>query len=122
MSESDQQAAIVQWWRLKYPQHSKLLISSQSGAIIGGKNKFGAIAKLKKEGWQKGVPDLFIAVPRWGNHGLWIELKDVGKTEKALSDEQNEYLELFKAQGYEAIWCAGADMAIAAIKVYMDDI
>ena len=121
MSESDQQATIVKWWRLQYPQLSKLLISSQSGAIIGGKNKFGSIAKLKKEGWQSGVPDLFIAVPRGGKHGLWIELKDVKKIEKALSEEQNEYLVLLSEQGYEAIWCAGSDIAIAAIKTYMNE-
>ena len=119
MSESNQQAAIVKWWRLQYPQYAKLLIPSQSGVMIGGKNKFGIIAKQKKEGWISGVPDIFIAVPRADKHGLWIELKDTGKTISALSDEQNEYLALLSEQGYEAIWCAGADVAIAAITVYM---
>ena len=96
------------------------MIASQSAVIVGGKNKFAQIAKLKKEGWQKGVPDLFIAVARGGKHGLWIELKDVGKTIKALSDEQNEYLEFLNDQGYEAIWCVGFDVAKAAIEVYMN--
>ena len=121
MSESDQQASIVKWWRLQYPKYSKCLISSQSGAIIGGSNKFGVIAKLKKEGWQSGVPDLFIAVPRNGKSGLWIELKDVGKTEKNLSSEQSDFLTMFGELGYEAIWCAGFEVAKAAIQVYMNE-
>lgn len=119
MSESTQQALIVKWWRLQYPKFSKLLIPSQSGVMVGGRNKFAIIAKQKREGWIKGVPDIFIAVPRGGKFGLWIELKDVGKTEKALSDEQSEYLTDLSEQGYESIWCAGADIAIAAIKTYM---
>lgn len=122
MSESDEQAALVKWFRIKYPKYSKCLISSQSGVVISGKNKFGMIAKLKKEGWQKGVPDLFIAVPKKGKHGLWIELKDAGKAASALSDEQSEYLELFSSLGYEAIWCAGFDVAKAAIEVYMNEL
>ena len=120
MSESDQQAAIVKWWRMQYPELSKLLIPSQSGVIVGGRSKFAIIAKQKKEGWLGGVPDIFIAVPRGDKHGLFIELKDVGKTIKALSDDQSEYLEILDKQGYESIWCAGAEVAIAAIKVYMN--
>ena len=31
-------------------------------------------------------------------------------------------LDLMIEMGYEAIWCSGADIAIAAIKTYMKDI
>ena len=119
MSESNEQAAIVKWWRIQYPQYSKLLIPSQSGVMIGGKNKFGIIAKQKKEGWISGVPDLFIAIPRHEFHGLWIELKDSGKTAASLSKDQVEYLNDLGSQGYMAVWCAGAESAIETIKGYM---
>lgn len=121
-SESDEQSAVIKWWRLRYPKYSRLLISSQSGVIVGGKNKFGQIAKLKKEGWQTGVPDLFLSIPSGGKCGLWIEMKSKGKTEKSLSDDQKEYLELLNSVGYLAIWCAGFDEAIKAINCYITEL
>jgi len=120
MSEHDQQSAVVQWWEAKYPKLSLCLMAYPSGAIIGGRNKWGLISKLKKEGWRKGVPDLFVAVPKNGKYGLWVEMKDEGKDEKDVTTEQAEYLDLMHQMGYEAIWCAGAGVAIAAIEVYMN--
>jgi hypothetical protein len=119
MSESDQQVAVIQWWRLKYPKLKSLLITSQSGVIVGGKSKFAIIAKQKKEGWLPGVPDIFIAVPRGGYHGLWLELKDSGKTKSSLSKDQIQYLSDLGEQGYSAVWCAGSAQAIEIIEHYM---
>jgi hypothetical protein len=121
MSESTEQAAIVQWFRAQYPQYKRLLIPSQSGVIIGGKNKFAVIAKQKREGWIRGVPDLQLAIPKCGYHGLFIELKDVGKTEKAVIDEQKLYLKELSEAGYLSVWRAGADSAIDTIKRYMNN-
>lgn len=119
MSESDNQAAIVKWWRLKHPKLKRMLIPSQSGVMIGGKSKFGIIAKQKREGWIAGVPDIFIAVPRGGYHGLWLELKDSGKTKSSLSKDQVQYLSDLGEQGYSAAWCAGSAQAIEIIEHYM---
>lgn len=120
MSEHDQQVTVVDWWDKQYPALSKCLMSIPSGSIMGGKNKWGQINKLKSEGWRKGVSDLFIAVPKNGKHGLWVEMKDVKKTLCSVSNEQMAHIALMNEMGYEAIWCAGADVAIAAIKVYMN--
>lgn len=119
MSESDHQAAVVKWFRVSYPEFRRLLIPSQSGVMIGGKSKFGIIAKQKREGWICGVPDLFIAIPKGGYSGLWIELKDAGKTYSAVSAEQREYISDLETAGYKAIWCAGSESAIDEIKSYL---
>ena len=131
MSESDQQITVVQWWNITYPKLAGCLISYPSGWIVdlekkNGKWKpsgkdFAKLKKVKAEGWRKGVSDIFIAVPRKGKHGLWIEIKDTNKTWCKVSKEQREHLELMKEMGYEAIWCAGADVTIAAIKTYMSE-
>jgi hypothetical protein len=105
-----------------------MLVAYPSGAIIGSavKSKAGAhaakmgqIAKLKKEGWRKGIPDLLFFVARGGYHGLVIEMKDQGKTQCSLLKDQKFYLSSFEDQGYKAIWCAGSDQAIAAIDDYL---
>lgn len=119
MSESDHQAVIVKWWRLKHPKLKRMLIPSQSGVIIGGKSKYAIIARQKKEGWLSGVPDIFIAVPRGGYNGLWLELKYDGKSKSKLSDNQSEYLKELAEQGYSAAWCVGSDQAIGIIEHYM---
>lgn len=121
MTEHQQQVTVVEWWDATYPKLKLCMTAYPSGAIMGGKNKFGMINKMKKEGWRKGVCDLFIAVPRKGKAGLWVEMKDVKKTLCSVSDEQMAHIDLMNEMGYEAIWCAGADIAIAAIKVYMNE-
>lgn len=122
MSEHNQQAAFVEWFKLQYPQYKDCLIAIPNGSYLGGKNKFAQVNKLKSEGFKPGTSDLFIAVPRGGKHGLWIEMKDVKKTLCNVSKEQRDHLELMANMGYEAIWCAGADAAKAATKVYMGEI
>lgn len=121
MSESDQQSALVRWFGLKYPALSAFLIAYPSGAIMGGKNKFALIAKLKREGWRSGVPDLFLAVPNKDYSGLFIEMKDQGKTQCSLSEEQKEYLRALNGMGYFADWCAGFEAAKAVIEEYLND-
>lgn len=78
------------------------------------------MARMKKEGFKSGASDLLLAIARGGYHGLWIEMKDVGKTAKSLSDSQIEHLELMREQGYYACWCAGAEQAINQINIYME--
>lgn len=92
-----------------------------NGQLLGGRNNFALINKLKREGFKNGVSDLFIAVPINGKCGLWVEMKDAGKTQCSVSAEQQEHIDLMRDMGYEAIWAAGSDIAIAAIKVYMKE-
>ena len=70
--------------------------------MIGGRNKFALIAKYKAEGLTPGVSDLFLCVPKNGFHGLWLEMKDKGKSEKSLSSEQATWLDEMRKQGYAA--------------------
>jgi len=71
---------------------------------------------LKAEGVRAGIPDYFLAVPRQGKAGLFIELKaENGR----LSPEQGEMLELFGDQGYGRSIAYGTDEAIKAIEGYL---
>lgn len=52
---------------------------------------------FKRLGVKRGVPDLFLPVPRGERHGLWLELKSpTGR----LSPEQKMWREALRAQGY----------------------
>ena len=51
---------------------------------------------------QKGYPDLFLAVPRGGYHGLYVELKS---NRGRLTDEQEMMLALLAEQGYKTAVC-----------------
>lgn len=74
-SESELQAIIVAYFRYNYPQY--LIYSSLNGVKISGSNKYGIIAKQKKEGMLNGVADLEVILP---NKVLFIELKTaIGK-------------------------------------------
>jgi len=124
MSEHDQQAAVVKWFKMQYPEYKDCIMAIPNGQMLGGRNKFAMMKKLKREGFKNGVSDLFIAVPRQTKHGdkcgLWLEMKDAGKTRCSVSDEQQAHLDLMISMGYEGIWAAGSDIAMAAIKVYMN--
>ena len=120
MSEHDEQVAVIEWFELKWPKLAMCLMAYPSGAIIGGKNKFKIINKLKREGWRNGVSDLFLAIPKGGYHGLWLEMKDHDKTKRSVSKEQWDHLDLMKNQGYFASWAAGAEKAMSIIEEYMN--
>lgn len=101
MNESQQQIEFVKWFRESYPGVEIWHIPS--GAIMGGRNKFGLIAQLKSMGWTNGIPDLFI--PSWG---VWIEFK----TEKGkVSSSQQEKLDYLISCGYSAYVVFGLEHA-----------
>ena len=68
--EHDLQVACVEWFRYQY--QGLLLMSIPNG----GWRKKATAAKLKQEGAVAGVPDLLLAHPSNGYHGLWIEMKN----------------------------------------------
>jgi hypothetical protein len=119
MSESQEQAAVVRWFRLQYP--TETIIAIPNGAVLAGDARQRAIAvkRMKAEGMQPGVSDLFIAAPRQGLAGMWLEMKATGKTQCSLSKEQKAFLVWMQAAGYAADWAAGAEQAIDKIKAYM---
>jgi hypothetical protein len=82
----------------------------------GWRNKATA-AKLKASGVKPGVPDLVIAEPRGGYHGLYIELKRVKGG--AVSPAQKEWLSALSARGYKAVVRKGAKAAVKTIIEYL---
>lgn len=86
----------------------------------------GAAVKAKRQGMVKGVPDLFLPIPRdssQGIHfadyfGLFIELKR--KIGGKVSPEQKMFMAALEDQGYMCKVCYGADDAIETIKKYLN--
>ena len=117
MSESTEQQATVQWVRRQYPKHR--IISIPNGSMIGGRNKFALIKKYKAEGMTNGVSDLLLCVARKGYHGLWIEMKDKGKTASSLSPDQIYWQSDMRDAGYKAEWAAGFEQAKKIIEEYL---
>ena len=103
---------IVNWFNFTYPQYKEDLhhfanerrCSIQQGRL------------LKKMGVKKGVSDFFLAVPRDGKGGLWIELK-VGTNKP--TPEQKEFIERKINMGYTATCAWGAEAAKKVIKTYL---
>ncbi len=123
MSEHEQQVTVVSWFKVKYPKYAKCIMSIPNSQMMlkYPRERARVMNYLKREGFKKGVSDLFIAVPRKGKHGLWVEMKDVKKTLRSVNPEQIAHLNLMVKMGYEGIWCAGADVAMAAIETYMSE-
>ena len=115
-TEAQEQAVIFQWASYnygKYPELEKLMFSIPNGSL---RNKMVAV-KLRREGVKAGTSDFTIQVPRCGYHGLWIELKaEKGRKQ----DNQVEFIDAIRKQGYYADFVFGADDAIQLIQKYMD--
>lgn len=80
------------------------------------------IVTQRRQGMKKGVPDVTIAFPMHGYHGLYIELKrDVTQLEPArLTDEQKGWLTRLRAVGYYAAMCVGLEEACNTVRRYLD--
>jgi len=73
---------------------------------------------LKDLGMRPGVSDLFIALPRHGYHGAFIELKT---SKGILSNSQKIFLEDMQNQGYYSIATYGLDSSLERISWYCLD-
>lgn len=74
--------------------------------------------KMKASGYVKGVPDLFLFEPRGDKHGMAIELKTpTGRT----TAEQKQWLMRLGENGYHALVCKSAEVAIQAIEDYINE-
>lgn len=71
---------------------------------------------LKRMGVKKGVSDFFLAVPRNGKSGLWIELK-VGNGK--LSNEQRKFIDRKILRNYDAVAVWGFEAAKEIIIAYL---
>lgn len=118
MRESAEQRALIHWWHMAHRglgvPDPRLLFHIPNGAYLGG-GKLGAMrgGRLRAEGMVKGVPDLFLAVPRevvaddrrFRASGLFIEMKRTKGGRE--SGDQAEVRRLLKDQGYIVTVCRG---------------
>lgn len=115
-AELEEQAALIGW-------ADKTVIN---GIKIGdyllhipneGKRGPKAARDAKRLGVRTGVPDLFLALPRGGYAGLWIEMKAKGGK---LSILQEVWLKKMSSVGYKAEVCFGYDHAVHGIVSYLN--
>jgi hypothetical protein len=109
-NESACQTACVALFRLFHPTQAKLLCAFDGNArnAIAGHRK-------KLSGYQKGFPDVLIAVPNGKFHGLFIEFKAAGEKPRA---EQLEIHTLLVKQGYQVLVIDSVDSFKVAIESY----
>lgn len=99
------------------PNGGKRGDSEQSAKIAGG--------MMKAEGMKKGVPDLFVPIPRFhvshNRHycGFYVEMKTANGGDGG-SKEQHEYLAFLSDQGYATYIANGWQAAATAIREYME--
>lgn len=114
-SEDSIQMSCVSWFRIAHPELARLLHHSanegkRTTRIVhthaGTRVVCSGGARLKAMGMQTGFPDLFLAVPSRGMHGLFIEMKsEMGRLEPS----QREMLALLSEQGYATAVCRSLD-------------
>lgn len=112
--EHTEQSIVVELCRLKRIP----IFAIPNGTFLNGtvEQRAKQMVRLKKEGLEKGVPDLFIPYPNNGYCGLFIEMKRV--TVKKPSKDQEKWLLRLNTLGYKAECCSGSKEAIELIKKY----
>lgn len=107
MKESGEQKAVCDWLRI----HKIGFFSVPNGAVIGGKNKYALVQKLKNEGLLPGAPDLVLIKP------CPIDRKPVAiemKRQKGgkYSDAQKTVIADMRKTGWWVLTPSGAAQAI----------
>jgi hypothetical protein len=117
VSEHLEQARYFAWVKKHRRTHEQL---HRVFAIPNGGYRHKAVAaRMKAEGVEPGIPDIFISVPKNGLSGVYIEMKSKDPKAK-LSDAQKAKTMLLRQYGYQVYVCKGADHAIAVTKEYLD--
>lgn len=115
-AEHREQVALMQWWALacrSYGVPESMLFAIPNG----GRRDPVTGARLKAEGVRAGIPDLFLAVPRCGHGGLFIEMKKAHGGR--VSDAQTVCLGQLERMGYRVAVCHGWEKAREAIEAYL---
>lgn len=106
--------------------HPYALFRTDLGGI---KLTMGQATQVKRmQGGKRAWPDLFIAEPRHGFCGLFIELKNnqIFKVDGSLRkndhvEEQAAVLEALQERGYKAVFAVGFDEARDIIDMYLSE-
>jgi len=109
-SEANQQEIVIKYLRLAYPH---ALYCASAG---GMRTSYLQAIKMKRTGYVKGFPDLFIYEPNADYHGLAIEMKK--EKGGVASPEQKSWQEQLRNRGYASYICKGSEEAIKIIDEY----
>jgi hypothetical protein len=109
-SEANQQEIVIKYLRLAYPN---VLYCASAG---GMRTSYLQAIKMKRTGYVKGFPDLFIYEPNQDYHGLAIEMKK--EKGGVASPEQKQWQEQLRNRGYASYICKGNEEAIKVIDEY----
>jgi len=111
------QRSCIEWHRIQYP--SQLVFHIPNSIKFIGNNRgafFAEISRLKSIGLIKGIPDLFLALPRGAWHGLFIELKTGNNN---ATTDQSEIHERLLSAGYLVRCCRTFNEYTATISHYL---
>ena len=115
-SEALHQASLWRWFYTEYEEYrigvGKCLLfhnyNNPSNRVEG--------ARLKSMGLCAGIPDMFLAVPRPGFGGLYLELKKEGEKPKK---HQLEVMEGLRKAGYAVEWSDNLEESKKIILSYL---
>ncbi|MCM2569722.1 VRR-NUC domain-containing protein [Achromobacter xylosoxidans] len=115
ISEDLIQSQVITWAKSQvkvYPELIRLFHVPN-----GGRRLAVDAAKLQGQGVKPGVPDLCLPVPRFGCHGLWIEMKT---QDGRVSAPQKDWIAFLRSVGYRVEVCRSFDEARAVLLGYLD--
>ena len=94
--------------------HGVKCFSVPNGAILGGRNRFAQLRKLKAEGLLSGAPDLILADLDGMGRPVAVEMKR--QRGGVVSDDQREAMDMLAACGWAVVVAKGAEDALAQLK------
>ena len=109
MREADIQRELFERFKAEYPKYIKSFQASLNGVQLG-RNRFAIINSLKAQGMCVGQADIFLAIPRAGFCGKYIELKTL--TGKPPTQDQLDFGDAMLEQGYLFEVAKGLDARI----------
>ena len=104
------QEAVINYLVAQYP---KALYCASAGGV---RTSMKQAVKMKKTGYVKGFPDLFIYEPKKEWHGLAIEMKTA---KGVVSQSQKEWRKNLDQRNYMAFVCRSFDEAKIVIDEYL---
>jgi VRR-NUC domain len=117
-SEDGHQAALFCW----AASYDRSVLKRLFAIPNGGSRHQAEALKLMATGVKRGVPDICLPVAIYPYHGLYIELKrpaSAGKAAGRSSEEQNDWADFLRAQGYMCRLCYGWEQARDTILEYI---
>ena len=111
------QTACVKWFRYQHSDIKDLLFSIPNGIPLANQNiRTKIYNKLKEEGLQAGVPDLFLAVGNSIYNGMFIEIKS--KRDR-LRKKQVDMIRALEQQNYKCVVVRSVDEFIEIVDEYL---